>query len=449
MRTSRYLDVRAEILLLIALPVAVYLNACVPVPIPVGAGKPIDVDESANGTAIVLIADQDDELSVGTLEGLELRTEKIALGIDHYPLDLAALPILRHAVGVSVAADPEGNPHFVYPQERDETCYLMHGWRADDNWGSEEIGPIEPFCGDLFGTPFSASIDFDAAGTAHVAWIGYDYEAHCLGFRYAVREEGTWEAEPLTPLLPCDDCFYWADIELEVAGDGVMAVAVGTGGVPEGIADLGSSCTSIYFAHRHVGEGWNAERIHYEESTSSGMPPKDKQSTMRCSAFLNGLSLAMGPGGEKAVGFICGKVCTGVPYETTVFHVMTNLGGGWAHEGLDITSSHLLAHRTYLGAPDIDFDPGGRLHATWARSWDPVWPVASTSYIVHRVREGTEWTRGMDWDNSVLPAGMLAPSLLLGASSKPVILCGGWVLYPSTANYLCLLSQWRDPEPLP
>ncbi len=425
---------------------AVWVTACIPVPIPIGEGGAMDADSAPNGKTLILYVDEADELTVGALEeGLQLTSEAVTLDTD----------LSRHVRGRLLAVDPDGNPHLTYVQEREDAYFLMHGWRSGGEWMSETVCEVDTFFAYFSFYVLSVAIEIDEQGTIHVVWTGFEPGGLCMGFHYGQKRDGQWNLEPLTPVDYCHEYYglgyFWTQLDIAVEANGTQVVALGIGGLPNSWGDFASDRTSIHVAHRGSGEEWHTERIYYEEGYSSyGTARNGKEATITCVTFFNGLSLDTSPDGGHAVGVVSGRACSGVWSRSTWLLVVSNRTGSWDWSYSDYRycdyGTTVCGH---VDEPDVVFDALGRLNVAWFSSPDSYYPGSSAPRIHHAVREGDEWISGIQWDNSVFGAWLSSPRLLPSDPTRPVILCNGRLLDDESPNYICLFSQWRDPEPLP
>jgi hypothetical protein len=102
----------------------------------------------------------------------------------HWTMDTVVSDVMEGSC--DMALDPDGQPHIIY--QDDNTSAFMYAYENDGIWEHEVIDPF------INSPSMQASLDVDTEGTPHVV---YCQTWHNKTFRYAIREEGTWNVTVL------------------------------------------------------------------------------------------------------------------------------------------------------------------------------------------------------------------------------------------------------------
>lgn len=183
------------------------------------------------------------------------------------------------------------------------------------------------------------------------------------------------------------------------------------------------------------------EDIHYEDNY-------DITPEARHGLFLNDVSVAVSPTGEKAVGFTHGSSSRGG--SGTAYQILVDDGSGWVEvfAGGEICYfDDPVCALDYL-AQDIAYDQTGNLYAMFTRErYVGTYPDVDAEQSISLARRGeAAWEEETLWDNTLYdgqiyyqpPVALALPHLMMTGDSKARILYNHY----NDGLYLDYLAQW-------
>ena len=406
---SARLDGRSFRLPLLALLTGSLMWGCLPLPI-------LDANGVVRGTALDpsnrmhVVIENEGGIQYGVVNGLWLNPEPVTaagtLGEGGYPVGAGR--------GV-LAVDPAGRPHVLFYSNGATglpALYgdLVHSWKESGAWESEVIGTVE----DCWASA-QPSIAIDDSGDVHVTYSNMDCDSGDIEIRYAKKQAGLWGEEVIDTVVGLSLWMYPVLISRIALGpDQEPVIAAGIGGWN---FEPHCSDAAVRVLQPAEGGGWEVEEIFLF------VDPCEYQSE---SAKLPDLSLAVGPSGEKAVGFIIQTSFWS--YVSLSYWIMVHTGSDWIEDRLCSQFGGEFGDPLDCQAQDIAFDPAGRLHAMFTRErfhGPPDYsPVVDQSISLAR-RTETGWDEETLWDNTLY--GVAAeyeylPQLLFTSASQAKIL---------------------------
>jgi hypothetical protein len=396
--------------------------ACLPLPIPVGEGalKGAILDQ---GNQIRAVYQDEEGVKYGVVHGYSLASELVTS-----EGDLGSSQVGPGYGGLSpkgvLAMDPLERPHVLHYGSAMADPELIHSWKDAGGWESESLAALD-FCYRSW-----PSIAIDDSGDLHVSYAHLDCASGEYEVRYAKWHTGVWSEEVVftdSESYPAYTSGYFPLMACRIALDRDQhpVIAVGTTAYP---FDIHCADARIRIAERTEGDEWQVEEIFFLDDPCDPIVPLNYE--------IPSLSLALGPSGEKAVGFVSySSTKSGLSYDYTI---MIDEGAGWTEESICGGNCDFGGYDCPIDGKvqDIAYGPAGELHSIFTRERGGYGGGEVEQSVSRARRSGTGWVEETLWDNTLYPAEMeyqgTAPHLFLTPSSKAK------VLYNAGQTLMCL-----------
>lgn len=391
------------------------LSACFPLSVGEGSLKGAVLDQ---GDQIRVVFQDAEGIKYGIVNVTDMASELVSsdgtLGDSQVAEDYGYLG----SRGV-LAMDPQGRPHVLYYSS--DSLSLIHACKQAGAWEAETIATMNDCPIMSWSWP---SIAIDDSGDLHVSYANSDctsgpccpYETH-YEIHYANRHEGIWSDEVVvTDSLTYTNIgfpIFASRIALGLDQNPVIAV-----GATFAALEMSCSDASISVAERMEGGGWQVDEIFtYHDPCDPYEWPDSFQ--------IKDLSLAVGPSGDKAVGFVSNS--RGKAASVWDYSIMIDNGTGWTGEFIcgGWCDDYYPPCAADGKAQDIAFSHAGQLHAMFTREWSEYASYQVEQSISLASRTDTGWVEETLWDNTLYPAELAYgshPHLLMPQFSAARIL---------------------------